>query len=213
MRPNRIVLRSCKFALVFGCVCAGGCSRRPARVPTPSIDARAAGQAAVKKLDADGDGGVADAELKQSPALMQKRKEIDLDHDGCLTADEIEQRIQAWQRTRVGFITGYKCRVLLDGKPMAGASIQLVPEDFLDGAVKAASGTVDSAGIAPLAIAPDELPEDLRGLNGVQFGMYRVKITHPTRSLPERYVSGAELGCEVFPIGDPEFLTYNVRLK
>jgi hypothetical protein len=199
------------LALIAGFISIVGCNRRPGRVPTPTIDARAVGQSAIESLDVDGDSMLAEAELKRSPALMQKRKEIDVDRDGRVTANEIEQRILAWQATKVGFITGYKCRVLMGGKPLAGANIRLEPETFLNGAVKGASGTVAASGVASLAIAAEDLPADLRGLSGVQFGMYRVKISHPTKSLPERYASGAELGCEVFPIGDPEFLTYNVR--
>ena len=76
-----------------------------------------------------------------------------------------------------------------------------------------AVGAVDAAGIASLAITEADLPADLRGLRGVQFGMYRVKITHPSRSIPPKYTNGTELGCEIFPLGEPEFLTYNVRTK
>jgi hypothetical protein len=201
------------LALVAAILAAAGCSNRPGRVTTPKINARAAGQAAMKEYDRDGDGVLVEAELKQCPALLRKRAEIDLDHDDRISAEEVEQRVRAWQDTRVGFITGYKCKVLLNGQPMAGARVELVPEGFLGGAIKCASGTVDPAGIASLAIAAEELPDDLRGLHGVQFGMYRVRITHPRKSIPERFIKGTELGCEIFPIGDPEFMTFNVLTK
>jgi hypothetical protein len=182
-------------------------------VAIPKIDAHAAAQAAVKEYDRDGDDKLAEAELKQCPALMMKLTEIDVDHDGQLSAGEIEQRISDWQRTRVGFITGYKCKVLLNGQPFPGAVIELVPESFLGQAINPATGTADSKAVVNVAIADTDLPDDLRGLRGVQFGMYRVRITHPTKALPERYTNGMELGCEIFPRGDPEFITFNVRTK
>jgi hypothetical protein len=198
--------------LLLACSC-GGCGSRPGRVATPKVDAQAAGNAAVTEYDRDGNGALDEAELKNCRALWSKRGEIDGDHNAQLSADEIADRIAAWQKTRVGFITGYKCKVLLDGKPLSGAVVDLVPEKFLGENIKPASGAADNTAIASLAVADSELPADLRGIRGVHYGLYRVKISHPTKTLPEQYVNGTELGCEIYPIGDPEFLTYNVRTK
>lgn len=187
-----------------------GCGNRPGRVAPPGVDSQSAGKAAVNKYDRDSDGLLSEEELKQCPPLLLKRVEIDADRDGHISAEEIAARISAWQQTKVGFVTGYKCKVLQNGKPFKGALVELVPEDFLGDTIRPASGFVDAAAVASLAIASADLPDDLRGLRGVQFGLYRVRITHPTESVSTKFNETTVLGCEIYPLGDPELLTYNV---
>lgn len=214
MKSQHIAIRhlivGAVVAAILACV---GCGNRPGRVTPPGVDSQSAGKAAVNEYDRDSDGLLSEAELKQCPPLLVKRVEIDANRDGNISAEEIAARISAWQQTKVGFVTGYKCKVLQNGKPFQGAVVELVPEDFLGDAIRPASGTVDAAAVASLAIANADLPDDLRGLRGVQFGLYRVRITHPTKSVPMRFNKTTELGCEIYPLGDPEMLTYSVATE
>ena len=190
-----------------------GCSSRPSRVATPDISADEASKTAFELYDSDADGQLSKTELQKCPPLLLKLQEIDANGDQQLSANEIRQRVDAWLETRVGLVTGYKCKVLENGRPLAGATIENIPDEFLGDAIKPASGTSDSGGIASLAVAENNLPTDLHGLRGVQLGMYRVRITHPTKSIPKNYNEETTLACEIYPSGDPEMMTYDIRTK
>lgn len=190
-----------------------GCTSRPGRVASPRFDATKAGESALELYDSDADGQLSKAELQKCPPLLSKLRQIDDNGDGRLSAAEIKQRVEAWLATRVGFVSGYKCKVLENGRPLGGATVEYVPEEFLGVAAKKASGTTDSAGIASLAIADVDLPDDLRGIRGVQPGMYRVRIHHSSKAVPKEYDEESQVGCEVYPLGDPEAMTFDIRKK
>jgi hypothetical protein len=190
-----------------------GCTSRPGRVASPKFDAANAGQSAVELYDSDADGQLSKSELQKCPPLLSKLRQLDGDGNGRLSASEIKQRVEAWLATRVGFVSGYKCRVLENGRPLGGATVEFVPEEFLGDTVKKASGTTDSAGIASLAIADTDLPSDLHGIRGVQPGMYRVRIQHSSKAIPKDYNEESQVGCEIYPLGDPETMTFDIRRK
>jgi hypothetical protein len=190
-----------------------GCTARPGRVASPKFDAANASETALDLYDSDADSHLSKSELKKCPSLLSKLRQIDGNGDGRLSAPEIKQRVEAWLATRVGFVSGYKCKVLENGRPLGSATVEFVPEEFLSDTVKKASGTTDSAGIASLAIADIDLPDDLRGVRGVQPGMYRVRIDHPSKAIPKEYNDESQFGCEIYPLGDPETMTFDVRTK
>ena len=187
-----------------------GCNMRQKRVDIPRVDASGAGNIAIEQYDRDDDQMLSKGELESCPSILTTHSEYDVNGDALISAEEISQRIGAWQDTRVGFVTGYTCNVRYNGRPLKGATVRLTPEPFLGGAIKPASGVSNSAGIALLSIAEEDLPNDLRGLRGVQFGLYKVHITHPTKEVADRYNTNSLLGCEIYPSGDPETLTYNI---
>jgi hypothetical protein len=88
--------------------------------------------------------------------------------------------------------------VTLDGRPLEEAEVKLDPEPFLGDAVKPASGVTRSDG-AILKIDPALLPEEDRYLRGVQPGLYKVRITHPSQKIPPRYNTATTLGQEIVP--------------
>ena len=168
-----------------------GCSGRPARVGPPSIDPDHAGQQALAEYDRDADDQLSKDELAGCPGILGRIAEFDQDNDDHVSADEIAERIGTWQTTQVGLMS-LRCRVTLNGQPLAGAEVKLIPEKFLGPAVQPAAGTTDTYGEVYPAIAEDQLPTDLQGVKGVHLGIYKVKITHPTRKLPD-----SDLGTEV----------------
>ena len=189
--------------------CAG-CIRGPAPAKMPDINAEAAARAALVEYDSDGNGILSRMELQSCPSILMKLSEYDTDGDLHVSADELAQRISAWVETEIAFVTGYTCKITYGRQPLQGAKIQLVPETFLGETIKPASGVSDRAGIASLAIADEDLSSDLRGLRGVEFGLYKVQITHPTKKVADQYNTNSLLGCEIYPSGDPEMFTYNV---
>lgn len=177
-------------------IVAGGCSGRPGRLLPPGIPAEA-GQEAVTKYDANGNGAIDGDELSKVPALKATLKRVDKNGDGEVSAEEITERIAAWQKSKLA-ITRSIVTLRRDGRPLANATVTIVPESFLGPSVKAANGTTDATGSASLQISsnPDE--------RGVHLGYYRVEVTKPgsdgKEQLPARFNSETELGTEI--IGD-----------
>jgi hypothetical protein len=169
----------------------------------PSIDS-AAGQTALKQYDTNGDGGLSGAELDKTPPLKSAMARLDKNRDGKLTAEEINDRIEEWKKTRVA-LTSVAPTIRLDGKLLADAQVTLVPEAFLGEAVESASGTTNDRGIARPRISADE-----DGV-GVRLGFYRIQISKTVNGkelVPARYNTQTEIGIEiatdVFETRNPE---------
>ncbi len=186
--------------LVLGTVAAAwagaGCGGRPPRIQPVPIDPAAAAREALAAYDADGDGTLSAGELKKCPGLLKSVSRFDADGDGRIAAEEIAGRIRAWQGHKVALMR-FSCKVTAEGRPLAGATVRLVGETFLGDGLKPASGVTQANGVANVTISPDELPADCRGLSGVFPGVYKVEITHPSRTIPAKYNTQTVLGQEI----------------
>lgn len=177
-----------------------GCSRGPARVQQPAIDAAAAGKKALALYDTDHDGRIVGGELDASPALKAALARLDANQDGGVSADEIAERIQAWKAMKTG-LASIRALVTLDGKPLSGATVTFVPEPFLGGHVKPAAGLTNQFGdVAPTVSDADKPDPKLPG--GVHFGLYTVTVSKVAEAggketLAKRYHSPSTLGLEV----------------
>ena len=99
--------------------------------------------------DANHDGFLDAKELEQVPGLKAAIKQIDANHDGKITEQEIADRIKFWTDSRMGRMS-VKCRVLHNGKPLVGAKVVFVPEKFLGGTLQPGSGTSATMGFAQI---------------------------------------------------------------
>jgi len=178
-----------------GMMVAVGCQSKPPRVPPPTIDPSEAGTAAIDEYDTDGDEGLSHEELAKCPAILSAMELYDQNRDGKVNADEIADRIRSWQAHSIG-VTSFYCKVLMDGQPLDGAVVKLVPETFLGDAVKPATGLSGRTGLAVLAIAADDLPDDQKRLRGIHVGLFKVEVTHPSVTIPARYNTATILGQE-----------------
>jgi hypothetical protein len=188
-----VLFRCVGWAMVmalFVCGCGGLSTIKP-----PDVNADEAAAAAIEAYDDNGDGFLSEAELKDLPALTMQS--ADKDSDGQVSADEIAVRIRLWSEGETGLMTFY-CNVTLDGRTLEGAEVKLDPEPFLGEAVKPASGITRSDG-GILKIDPELLPEDQRMMRGVQPGLYKVRITHPSAKIPARFNTETTLGQEIVP--------------
>ena len=179
------------FALI------AGCTSQPSRVVPPSISPQQAAQTAMAEYDTNGDGVLDSAELEKSPALKSALKDIDKDGDGKISSDEIAKRIEQWQASRIGLMP-FSCRVTLDGKPLAEATVTLVPEKFLGSNVQPATGVTGEQGMAMLSVAKDKLADPK--LSGVHVGLYRIEVSKQqggSETIPARYNVNTQLGQEV----------------
>ena len=170
-----------------------GCGSAPPRV-VPERPVGNAGSAAIAAFDANQDGSLDAKELEKAPGLKAALAQADSDQDGKLSAAEISQRISVWANSRVGRMS-IPCAVLRNGLPLANAEVRLVPEAFLGTALKPATGTTNSQGIAtPNSPAADGKAE------GIAPGFYRVEIsTTDGAAIPAAFNTDTTLGVEIAP--------------
>lgn len=179
------------------------------------VDPVVASTGAIEQYDKDGDGLLDKTELKACPALLTKFNAYDESGDEKLSAEELGAHIKEMYEQGAG-MTQISCTVTMDGTPLSGATVKFVPEAFLGSAIKPAEGVTNSSGGAAIGIAPEELPKELRRHTLMRVGMYRVEITHPTKTIPARYNTETELGFAFYNVGhlrSPEFHLFSKTTK
>ena len=147
---------------------------------------------------------------RQPRGILGQLEAYDQDKDERVSAPEIAARIKQWQVRGTG-LRPFSCGVSFQGRPLVGAEVRLVPEAFLGNDVKTASGTTADFGRAPVRIAPEKLPEDQKDIPGVQLGIYKVQITHPTVKLPARFNTETTLGVEIGERASKEPIVFELK--
>lgn len=171
--------------LAAACGCMG-----ESRLSAPKLDAAGSTKQALIQYDGNGDGFIADKELENCPGLKAAMRMIDRDHDGKVSAAELETRLQEFADSKTAFYSA-TCQVNFNGKPLPGATVRLVPEPFMGPTIKPAQGETDANGVCTPAAegASDQ---------GVNFGIYRIEVSKKDGSgnetLPAKYNSQTVLG-------------------
>jgi hypothetical protein len=170
--------------------CRGGGS-----IAMPSLSPSTIAAAAVAQYDANKDGALDAKELEQCPGLLEAfNRGLDANKDGRVTANEIDERLRIYQEE--GMMTTCVVNVLLDGNPLAGATVTLTPEKFQGASHKPATATTGPDGFAPLAA---------EGLQSgfVLYGFYRIEVSKKggggKETIPARYNAQTTLGKELAP--------------
>lgn len=177
------------------------CNRTPTRVEPPRIDAAEVARRAFELYDRDADGLISSAEAEASPPLAYALSQpglLDTSGDGQISAEEIVRRVRAWQKSRAG-LAPVRCLVLLDGEPLAGATVTYEPAEFLPETVKPAFGRTDELGEARMSLLAEDRP-DPNAPSGVQLGWYSVrvsKVIDGEETIPARFNTQTVLGQEV----------------
>jgi hypothetical protein len=160
-------------------------------VPVGSPTAAAA--AALDQYDTNHDGSIAGPELDKSPGLKSALPTTDADRDGKLTATEIAARLSKYRSDEIPTFP-VLCQVMLDGRPLAGAEVRMVPEPFLGDQVKSASSITDADGATSLKM-------DGATDHGVHCGLFVVQISKKDaagkETVPAKYNAQSTLGQEV----------------
>lgn len=191
---NLRIVSFCCFCCVLLQLCA--CSNRAARVDAPQINVAEASSNAILQFDKNGDNVISGSELQANSALAN----LDTNRDGSLSEQEIADVLRQWQESKLAIID-FKAFVTYRGKPLAGASVEFTPEEFLANGISPAVGVTDNQGIATLSIPKEELPNpNMRG--GVRLGIYKVSVSKKNNgreSLPEKYNTSTAMGHIISP--------------
>lgn len=201
------------WRVAFGLLLAAGCNRGPGAIRPPDVDPDDAASEAIELYDQNGDGQLAKEEWAMSPALAAVAPAYDQSGDGALSPDEIAAGIAVWQKSGVG-ARAVPFNVRWNGRPLAGATIKLVPAPFLNDAIKGASGQASRSGAGQFNMAPEDRPRNAPNIPLMQPGLYHVEITHPSAKIPPRYNSQTTLGIEItgnFP--GPEGAVWSLSSK
>jgi hypothetical protein len=165
----------------------------------------------MEDYDKDGDGFIAGSELEAAVGIKAAMATIDSDKDGKVTADEIANRIEAWQATRYG-IMPLGITFTMDGRPLDGATVTFEPEPFLGDEIKAAVGETTLGGSAFPSVPADQRPtKDTPA--GLALGLYRVRLSKKVNgqeTIPARYNTQTTLGQEV-SMDDPAIANQKLR--
>lgn len=143
--------------------------------------------------DGDGDGFIDAEELEASPPLSAAQNTIDTNHDGRLSEDEILVRLEEWLNSEIALFTR-ACRVSLDGKPLADATVRFEPEAFLGDDFQVVEGPTSTWGNVKFNTLPG-MP-----IPGLPPGLYRVRITKIVdgeQIIPAKYNEQTTLGQEI----------------
>jgi hypothetical protein len=165
------------------------------RVEQPALSPDEVGRKALEEYDANKDGFLSADELERCPALKNSMELLDANKDGRLSGEEIAARVRKYQEWKLAILNAH-CVVTLDGKPLPGATVSFVPENFMGTTTKRASATTDANGRVAPTIADAPTP-------GMNLGFYKIEVSLKDatgkETLPARYNSQTTLGQEVAP--------------
>jgi hypothetical protein len=186
-----------------------GCSRGPSRVEPPNVNAESAAEQAVSLYDKNQNGSLNKSELAACPGMLAQINAYDTDSNGEITAVEISNRIASLFKAKVG-LTVLMCEIRVNGKPLSNAEVVFDPEPYLGDDMKRAVGTTDVSGNAEMGVADEDMPRNLQGVKAIQYGTFKVRVTHPSITIPAKYNSETRLGYETI-LGSP-FAKFSLKI-
>jgi hypothetical protein len=179
-------------------VLVAGCSGGPQRVKPPKIDVSSSAAKAIELYDTNHDGKLSQEELAKCPGILVMLDSYDTNHDKFVDQEEIRERLSLLLRNGTG-ATQLGCNITYKGSPLVGAKVVFEPEPYLGTDIQAAEGTTNNYGAAELGMPAEKAPAALKNMNLIQYGTFKVRVTHPTINLPPKYNSETTLGYETIP--------------
>jgi hypothetical protein len=168
-----------------------------ANEPLPDPDETAA--AAMAEYDKNGDGSLSQEEFNASPGLVVASGRMDADGNGQISEAEVLDYFELYEEADLT-LEAVTVTVSLDGAPLEGATVTLVPESILGDSTRPAVGVTDASGQCKPVAAGAKYP-------GAQIGLYRVSVSKDAggrEQVPAKYNSATELGIEVSSLAHDE---------
>jgi hypothetical protein len=162
------------------------------------LDTDSAAAKAIQQYDQSSDGSLSKDEVAEVASLASAFSRFDQNSDGLLSKTELASRFRSWVES-ASAAASVPVRVWLDDQPLVGAEVTFEPESFLADAIPPATGVTSEGGHVVPSVAKDKLPEHLQNVNVMRLGLYRVKITHPSKSIPAKYNTNTTRGIEIHP--------------
>jgi hypothetical protein len=187
--------------VVLVAILVAGCSGGQERVKPPRIDRASAAKQAIELYDTNHDGKLSKEELAKCPGVLISIDGYDTNHDKFVDEEEILNHLNQLLRNGTG-ATQLACNLVYQGKPLAGAKVVFEPEPYLGTDIQSAEGVTNNYGAADLGMPPEKAPAALKNMKLIQYGTFKVRITHPTISIPAKYNTETTLGYETIP-GQP----------
>ena len=187
MRPAFILFCLLPFSIV-------GCNNGPARVAAPRLDAEEITDLALKEFDKNSDAVIDEEELKEAPSLRYSMKALDKNENGDLERAELLERFETYVRRKIG-LRQQDVLVRRKGRPVANATIELVPAPFMEGMIESAKGETGPTGHAMLKTVNQPIP-------AVRVGFYRAKVTSDNETFDAKFNTNTTLGFEIPPVTD-----------
>jgi hypothetical protein len=173
-----------------------GCTRNSA--PDNPLAMEVA-QKVIRRNDKNGDGLLIASELSGLYGNRSSfRKGYDLNGDEKLSRDEIASRIDSWQKAGPT-AHAVDVTVTLDGSPLTGATVRMVPDFALGDSSQTKVGQTDATGATHLEVALEDLSQALHNpdYRGVFGSNYKIEVTHPQRKIPAKYNVTTQLDADV----------------
>jgi hypothetical protein len=193
MKQDGMHSKFAAVAIVLPAILLVGCGDNRGRALPPKYNPQA-GAEAMQAYDKNKDGFLSGDELKRVPALLASLGQVDTDNDKKVSAKEIDDRVRAWQETKIAEVS-VRCHVTLDGQPLSDVQVVFDPEPFLGPEVPQATGTTNASGTTGMSMPTEKLADPKYG--GVACGWYKIRVTSASRKFPAHYNSETTLGCEV----------------
>jgi hypothetical protein len=188
-RPNSETLMKRLFAA--GLLFLVGCA--PATLDQAPYSPDAIASAAMARYDANKDGKIDTVELKLCPSIAAGLADIDTNKDKAVGQDELQARLAAYIESKMA-LRDVELRILRGSKGAANVTVTFVPEEFMGGTVKAATGVTNDFGTASYKTEGQTFP-------GVAPGFYKVQLSQKDSSgkelLPARFNSETIHGIEI----------------
>jgi len=181
-------------AVACSALCVVGCNSRQARVPAPGWDPPLIAARALEQLDADSDITIDPTEAEAVPGIAAAFVRLDADSDGRLSESELQARFAFYEKLRTGLVA-QSFRILLNGRPVADAKVDFVPEEFQGGVTEVASGLTDYSGFVVPQTVGQEKP-------AMQIGFYRVLLYPAAASADKPLETRSPVGVEVSPVNE-----------
>jgi hypothetical protein len=171
-----------------------GCGGSTIHIDQPSLNPASAALQAMSACDANKNSNLDGEELNKLPSVLAALARIDKNNDKTVSEAELKERLSSYV-SAANATMQVSLAFYLDGNPLEGAQVTLVPEAFLEASHKRITGTTDSSG----GLMPTQ--EGL-AVSGVYTGLYRVEISWKDASsgqerLPARYNTATTLGVEI----------------
>ncbi|MFO0911642.1 MAG: EF-hand domain-containing protein [Pirellulales bacterium] len=184
--------------MLFICLLIAGCSTQLPRVKPPQIDAAAAAEGAIRAFDKDGDGALSRDESAACRGIQSAWGRYDRDRDGRVSREELTARFAEWGASDTGMMN-LRVQVQYRKQPLPDAQVRLTPYEFLGDQFLAAEGVTDQYGYAFLSIPADRLPPSQQGIFGMQVGLYRATVEHPSIKPADKYAAQSPLSVDLSP--------------